>query len=245
MVTTARWQMAQSYERGYWESQAQQIADGAVPQFEWYKWRADQLCQHLDSLGLHRLTGPDSALLEIGCGPIGVASFFAAGERTAVDPLNEFYGANPVLSALRDPRVSYRVGMGEELPCETGHYDLVVMENCIDHVRDTDAVMSEIRRVLRPDGVLYLTVNCRTSVGFGVHRMLSRLGIDAGHPHTFTPRRVESLVPKRQWQVLWRDVASYRRAFTEDLTSPGLRPRIKALLGTSEFVASVIARRVD
>src|SRR5437899_1747709 len=70
------------------------------------------------------------------------------------------------LAALRDPAVDYREGSVEALPCESGHYDLAIIENCIDHVRDMHAGMRELQRALRTGGALYLTVNCRTKWGF-------------------------------------------------------------------------------
>lgn len=245
MVTTERWSAAQSYERDYWAGFAEQIAAGSVSQMDWYGWRARQLAARLEALELSSLTSGQAALVEVGCGPIGVASFFPAAERVAVDPLNDFYASNPTLTHLRSAAVDYRTGVGESLPCESGAFDLAIIENCIDHVQDVDAVMRELHRVLRPGGVLYLTVNCRTPLGFVVHRALSRLEIDAGHPHTFTVGRAERMMRANGFSVLNSHVGSYLEALREDLAGPGLRPRVKAVLGTSEFVITVIARKDD
>jgi SAM-dependent methyltransferase len=244
MVTSDRWMAAQQYERGYWEGVASRIAQGSASQMDWYRWRADQLVARLQALGLGRVTGPSSKIVEVGCGPIGVASFFPAGERIAVDPLEPFYGSNPVLSKLRDPSVMYRQGLGEDLPCESNAFDLLIIENCIDHVQDVKGVMREINRVLKPDGVLYLTVNCRTKLGYVVHRALSRSRIDRGHPHTFTPPKLERMLAREGWRVQGREIGSYMAALKEDLAGPALRSRIKAVLGTSEFISSVIATRI-
>lgn len=244
MVSVDRWQTAQRYERGYWAEQAARIAEGSQSQLDWYRWRADQLGARLTRLGLMHLVDGRARVVEVGCGPIGVASFFAASERVAVDPLESFYGADPVLAALRDPEVQYRTGKGEQLPCADHAFDLAIIENCIDHVQDIDGVMRELARVLTDDGVLYLTVNCRTPVGFVVHRALSRLRLDPGHPHTFTPPRARALVASYGFEVLDCSVGSYRRALAEDLRAAGTRGRAKAVLGISEFVTSLVARRV-
>jgi SAM-dependent methyltransferase len=210
---------------------------------DWYRWRADALVERLRGLGLRRLTGGSARVLEVGPGPIGIASYFPAGRRVAVDPLEDFYGANAVLSRLRSPAVEYVRGIGEQLPCERESFDLAIVENCIDHARDMDGVMGELRRVLVPDGVVYLAVNCRTPVGYVVHRCLSRLRIDPGHPHTFTPRRAIALVRRSGFRVLSRSVGSYAEALREDLSSRRTYRRVKALAGISEFVTSVVARR--
>src|SRR5690349_14957283 len=134
MVSAARWQSAQQYERGYWEALATRIADGSVAQLDWYRWRAEQLVSGLRALGLNGLTGGNARVIEVGGGPVGVVGFFPAAERLAIDPLESYYASNPTLAALRNPAVDYRQGSVEALPAESNRYDLAIMENCIDHV---------------------------------------------------------------------------------------------------------------
>lgn len=242
MVSLARWQRAQQYERGYWESLATRIATGAVPQLEWYRWRADQLLLRLRGLGLNELTDGRARVVEVGSGPVGVVGFFPAVERVAIDPLESYYGANATLTALRDGTVVYRSGSVEALPCESARYDLAIIENCIDHVQDVAAAMRELKRVLTPGGILYLTVNCRTSWGFVVHRALSRLRVDAGHPHTFTPPRARRLLRDHGFNELQWEAGSYREARHEDLSARERRAKLKGLLGVSEFLVTVVAQ---
>jgi SAM-dependent methyltransferase len=244
MVSPARWNRAQQYERGYWESQATQIADGSLPQLNWYRWRAEQLVSRLSGLGLAALADGSARVIEVGSGPVGVVGFLPAAERLAIDPLESYYGSNPTLTALRNPAVEYRQGSVEALPCDSGRYDLVIIENCIDHVRDIHAGMRELKRALRATGggTLYLTVNCRTSWGFVAHRALSRLRIDAGHPHTFTPRRVHALLSGHGFKEFQFEVGSYTEARREDLTAKTQRARLKGLIGISEFVVTTVAQ---
>ena len=244
MVSLARWQRAQQYERGYWESLASRIATGSVAQLEWYRWRADQLQLRLRNLGLGHLTDGSARVVEVGSGQVGVVGFFPAEERMAVDPLEPYYGANQTLTALRSPSVQYRPGSVEALPVESGSYDLAIIENCIDHVRDVDAAIRELKRTLVPGGILYLTVNCRTPWGFVVHRALSRLRVDAGHPHTFTPGRARKLLREHGFKELQWEVGSYSQARHEDLAAPERRAKLKGLLGVSEFLVTVVAQAV-
>jgi SAM-dependent methyltransferase len=239
-----RWQRAQEYERSYWETQAAQIATGTVAQFDWYRWRADQLMHKLRVLGLDTLSNGHARVVEVGSGPIGVVPFLPAAERVAVDPLEPFYATNPVLTALRPSDVEYRPGLGEQLPCETGRYDLAMIENCIDHVQNPSAVRAELYRVLKPDGILYLTVNCRTAWGYRVHRVLSRLRLDPGHPYTFTPARARTFLERGQFKILSHEVGSYVDAWRADFRGPAGKTRVKAFLGVSEFLFSAISRRV-
>lgn len=238
-----RWETAQEYERRYWQGRADQMARGASAQLGWYEWRSEQLQERLTKLGLLEVVDPSVRVLEVGSGPVGVANFYPGARRLLVDPLQDYYASNETLRALRDPAAEFRTGVGEALPVEDGAFDLAMIENCIDHVQEVEGVMRELHRALRPRGILYLTVNCRAPLGFYVHRALSRLRIDPGHPHTFTPDRAQALVRRFGFEVLDVEVGSYREARAEDLRSPGARGRLKARLGVSEFVTSIVARR--
>lgn len=242
MVSSDRWEDAQSYEQGYWDQVAAEAAAGDETKIGFYRWRGEELVRWIDSLDLTELTDGSARIVEIGSGPIGVAGFFPATERVSVDPLEDFYSRRPALVQIRSPNVSYRQGTGESLPVEAGSADLVVIENCIDHCQDMDAVMAEIRRVLRPGGFLYLTVNARSRPGYFVHRFLSATRIDAGHPHTFTLARVDRFIRGHGFEILASKRGSLLEAWKEDLAGPGLKPRMKAVLGVSEFLVSVIAK---
>ena len=243
MATLTRWQHAQEYERGYWQDQAERITGGSAGQLQWYEWRAGRLAERLRDAGLARLADGTARVLEVGSGPIGVVSYFPASERIAVDPLEDFYGSNETLSALRNPDVDYRQGVGERLPVGDDRIDLAIIENCIDHVQDMDGVMSELSRTLGDSGTLYLTVNCRSRWGYVVHRILSRLRLDPGHPHTFTPKHLRKLLARHGYRILSLETESFMAAWKTDLTSSSNRARIKGLLGVSEYVALVIAAR--
>lgn len=243
MVSSDRWRRAQRYEREYWESVAKQIASGAVSQLDWYSWRADQLKKRLTALGLEHLTDGSVRVIEVGAGPIGIVSYYPGKERVAIDPLEHFYAGDPVLTELRDNDVDFIDGVGEQLPCTSGLYDLAIIDNCIDHVRDVGAVMAEVARVLRVGGIVYLTVNSRTRRGFWIHRMLSRLRIDAGHPHTFTLGRVENLIHNSGFELLFIDAGSHVEAWRNDLLRGSLKNKIKAILGVSQFLVTVVGRK--
>jgi SAM-dependent methyltransferase len=243
MATVQRWVAAQHYERDFWADASSQIASGSASQFDWYRWRADQLAARLSAMGLGHLSSGDATVLEVGSGPVGIVSSFSGRVRIAVDPLNAYYGADPILSAMRAPDVEYRTGLGENIPCQTASCDLVIIENCIDHVQDIHGVGKELNRVLRPGGVLYLNVNCRTAAGYYVHRAMSRLRIDTGHPHTFTPDRAVAFVRRYGFEPLDSESASAWKAHLDDLRGPGLRTRLKALSGVSEYVFKVYARK--
>lgn len=50
------------------------------------------------------------------------------------------------------------VGIGEKLPFESGSFDFVLSQQVLEHVNDPNLVVSEMARVLRSGGKVYLTV---------------------------------------------------------------------------------------
>jgi SAM-dependent methyltransferase len=61
-------------------------------------------------------------------------------------------------------RVRFVCAAGERLPFADASVDLAVFNHIYEHVVDPDAVLADIRRVLRPDGVLYLGLGNRLGI---------------------------------------------------------------------------------
>lgn len=243
MVSTSRWKRAQAYEQGYWENAAQNAAAGALDQIDFYEWRAGELARRLSEVGREALTDGSHRFVEFGSGPVGILPFLAAKEKVAVDPLNRFYAQSEALTRFRTPDVEYIDAGGEEVPLETGQYDVAIIENCIDHVQDMDAVMREISRLLVSDGTLYITVNSRSRPGYYMHRLLANLALDPGHPHTFTESRFASMLARYGFEILQFETGSWLEAWQADLTKGSARDKLKAVLGVSEYLLTAVARK--
>ena len=61
-------------------------------------------------------------------------------------------------------RVRFVCAAGEALPLPDASVDVAVFNHIYEHVVDPDAVLADVRRVLRPDGVLYLGLGNRLGV---------------------------------------------------------------------------------
>lgn len=242
MVTKQRWQEAQTYEQSYWANLAEQIASGSQGQLDWYAWKAKlmegRLEKHLSAGGRSH-----ARILEIGSGPIGIVTFLDWGQRYTLDPLEKFYAANATLSKLRNPAVTYGIGSGEQIPFDSNSFDVVILDNVLDHVHQAPQVLDEIQRVLKSSGLFYIAVNVHTNWGAFLHRILSRLKIDRGHPYTFTPLSIREFLEVRKFSVVQEFVNSYEEARLEDLRSSSLKARIKAQTGLSEFVYFAVCLR--
>lgn len=92
--------------------------------------------------------------LDVGCGPGALASALVAAlgpERVAaVDPHEPFVKA----CRARLPRADVRIAAAETLPFADYHFDVVLAQLVLDLVEDPQRAVAQMRRVLRPGGVL-------------------------------------------------------------------------------------------
>jgi SAM-dependent methyltransferase len=238
-----RWKKAQAYEQGYWASVADKIARGSYERMDFYEWRAGEIKKYLSDIGRENILDGNSNIIEMGSGPLGVIGYLPGLNRVAVDPLNKYYSTNEHLCKLRNPEVTYLSSPGESVPLESSSFDFLVIENCIDHVQDMNGVMREIRRLLKPEGILYLTVNCRSSLGYYIHRILAKLALDPGHPHTFTEDRLIRFLNAEGFDLLKNEKGSWKDAWFEDLKTSELKTKLKAILFVSEFLVTTVSKR--
>jgi ubiquinone/menaquinone biosynthesis C-methylase UbiE len=103
--------------------------------------------------------GSPNRVLDVGCGTgylIGVlASHYPdAQELTGIDAAHRMIEvAN---SLAHDTRLTFSVGVAEQLPCPDGAIDVIVSTTSFDHWSDQQAGLTECARVLRPGGNLVL-----------------------------------------------------------------------------------------
>ena len=243
MVTAKRWQEAQAYEQSYWAKLADNIASGSTGQLGWYSWKADLMERHVSSI-VNGSELREGRILEIGSGPIGIATFMKWGERYTLDPLEDFYRSNARLSELRNRSVSYRSGSGESVPFDDETFSLVILDNVLDHVQGASQVLKEIHRVLLKGRFLYLAVNIHIPWGAFLHRILSRLKIDRGHPYTFTDRSIRQFVADRKFVIRKEFINNYADAKEKDIKSSSLKDKIKGCTGLSEFVYYAVCEKI-
>lgn len=67
-------------------------------------------------------------------------------------------------AAERSRRVDFAIADGSALPLRSESIDVCLYNHIYEHVLDPDAVMAEIQRVLRPDGIVYLALANRLGV---------------------------------------------------------------------------------
>ncbi len=176
-VDARRWGRAQERERFFWEEDWKREHDHLKEAASIY-WGT-----HRANLESAVTLGPGTRLLEIGCGASPFIDHIPTGKRFVLDPLMRFYSSS---FGLSDGIAGVR-GVGEALPFPEESFDVVITTNTLDHVREPSCFLAEVRRVLRKDGVLYLTVDCHNALVKGYRDLKEGLGRgDACHPFCFT-----------------------------------------------------------
>jgi ubiquinone/menaquinone biosynthesis C-methylase UbiE len=93
-------------------------------------------------------------VLDLGCGDGRLSAFLRAGSLSAVDVSS--VAVQRATRRLPDAEVAL-VGVDEPLPFVDNEFELVLCAEVLEHVRDVQLFLSEVRRVLRPGGGLALT----------------------------------------------------------------------------------------
>jgi 2-polyprenyl-6-hydroxyphenyl methylase/3-demethylubiquinone-9 3-methyltransferase len=111
----------------------------------------------LDTARMAGTPGAPTRVLDLGCGDGGLAARLAAAgaEVTGLDPSRE------ALARARKAHPDLKLaapGPGGTLPFADSSFDAVVCMNVLQHVADTQLLLSEMRRVLVPAGHLAAAV---------------------------------------------------------------------------------------
>jgi SAM-dependent methyltransferase len=101
-----------------------------------------------------RSLGTRDAALDLGCGDGRLTAELEAASLTAADVSAE--ALRRARGRLAGTRV-VELNPDAPLPFAVGEFDLVLCAETIEHVRDLQLLLSEVRRVLRPGGELALT----------------------------------------------------------------------------------------
>lgn len=171
-------------------------------------------------------------VLDIGCGDAGVLIAFAErGARTAGIELDEKSLERGRLRAEEHGvEVDLRKGVAEALPFPAAAFDLVILDNVLEHVVDREMTLAEIHRVLRPGGLLYLV----TPKPFALHSLWN-------DPHYDLAGLV--LMPRRM-QVWYFEKVRGGGEGTYDVGVIPTRRRIRKLLHRAGFTLEVPPREL-
>lgn len=106
-----------------------------------------------------------ASVLDVGCGPGALTEVLASrvhpGPLAAIDPAELFVAA----CRERVPTADVRVGAAEELPWPECAFDAALAQLVLSFFRDAPAAVWQMRRVVRPGGVV---AGCNWAAGTGM-----------------------------------------------------------------------------
>lgn len=219
--TKNRWQLAQDYEKDWWVSRAEEL------DLEFYERFASDL---LETMKPFQSISEETYILEIGSGAAGILTYLKSNYRFAIDPLESVYASIGKFASARDKSVVYKEAMAEKLPFEDNLFDLIIIDNVLDHCEEPKKVLAEMNRVMKKNGKIYFRQNTYHAWGKFVRKLIEFFKIDRGHPHTFTKSELKKLFSKNCFEILHTQRNGYYRTWIKEFKSRRLYDKIKALI---------------
>jgi len=140
-------------------------------------------------------------ILDIGCGAGGYLYRLRQwGWQT--------YGVEPSATGAEQARklgLDVRQGMLEEAGFAEGSFDVVRLSNVLEHLAEPRRTFAEIRRILKPDGLVYLTVPNTRSLVFGLFRQHWYALETPRHVICYSPRTLQVLAHATGFAVVRQD----------------------------------------
>lgn len=206
-ITKQRWKEAQEYEKKYWEKH---IETNSLRFLERSKKIKSKIKNYI---GLNK----KNKILQVGCGPEDVIHYWKEGDLYAIDPQMINYKK---LGILRGNGVKNIQGMGEKLPFQDNFFDLIIINNVLDHCQEPKKVLEEINRCLKKEGILYTETNVRPIYLFPFLKLIwwTKILTARGHPYLFLPNTLRKLIETCNFEILskWSNKQKFK---LEDLKS--------------------------
>lgn len=188
-----RWKTAQFYEKEYWDYAKDQISGQNEKRIkEYWTWYLKLFEECID-------LNNETKILEIGSGPVGIINYINNCQKYALDPLMDYYVDNFKLSK----EVKWLKGIGEDIPFKNDYFDAIISTNTLDHTSNPFFVLKEIKRALKTQGFLFLTVDCHQPLlkRYRKIKEIFKKG-DKLHPFSFSVKDVKNLIKKADLQII-------------------------------------------
>ncbi len=157
---------------------------------------------------------PGLRVLDFGCGPgtisVGLARAVAPGEMHGIDmEESQIDLARSLAGASGQTNAIFHVGDVTDLPFEDNYFDVAHCHNVLMHVPDTEAVLAEVMRVLKPGGIIGCSeMICGSSFTYADYGPFRKawdifediLVNDEGHPQM--GRELKTFIPKAGFENL-------------------------------------------
>lgn len=134
------------HELSYWKKKAKVEGDLSNSHYKYF---------YTTHFGLEDSYYNNKFILDIGCGPRGSLEWASMASRcVGLDPLAREY----LQLGARHHAMEYIDSPSERIPLRNAECDVVCSFNSLDHVQNVEQTLSEIKRVIRPNGLFLLLV---------------------------------------------------------------------------------------
>ena len=124
--------------------------------------KGDFVGEHLHRYALAMEFASQGDILDVACGEGYGSAFLAKVARSVIGVDCDAPTVAHAAAKYRAKNLRFAEGRAEKLPLHTHSVDLVVSFETLEHLEDHDAMMKEIKRVLRPGGQLLIsTPDCK------------------------------------------------------------------------------------
>jgi len=177
-----KWFSFQEREKSFWENKINNTEYNPDPRRNFTPF--------LNHWGIDDNYFRDKTVMEIGTGPFGFFSAIAQIDEAklpqnllVVDSLMDYYQKFELSDLIPENAVRIQAP-GEDIPLPDNTFDIILTTNTIDHVKDCNGFLREIRRLIKPNGVLLFSVHAIRNFLKPFEVLITR--IDVNHPYHFT-----------------------------------------------------------
>ena len=175
-----------------------------------------------------KLISETDRILEVGSGAHGlVFNGFGKNFKVGVDPLAVHYKR---LFPHWQKNSSTLAAIGEKLPFADASFEVVLSDNVIDHAESPLGIVDELIRVLKPNGLLYFTVNVHHpiyNVASQAHGIWNAMGIPfelspfADHTIHFSEKVIKNFFSRLPLRIIEENstVAQTKAAYRQSKSS--------------------------
>lgn len=153
-----------------------------------------------DCLKIHK--NYSGRILDVGCGSGSLIQKLQELSK----PGTEFWGLDISeklceIAKKKNPRAKIIRGDAEALPLDDSQFDLVFMTEALEHMLDYNKALSEIRRVLKPNGVFVVTVPNRDWFRYDFYDKIRNKNLQPIDDHYFRFAEIKSLLEGNSFKI--------------------------------------------
>lgn len=175
-----------------------------------------------------------TTVLEIGCGSGWAISYRHPQVRLIAVDRGSLYRTELEAQGVEFHETDVAT---EPLPINEGLVDLIILNHLIEHIADCEFLVRQLRRVLRPGGVVYI----RTP---NLERVKWSFWDDYTHVKPFTPRALDHLMRTVGFERRFMLDSDHPRIFLDTLTDGRLRRVLfSSIFGGKEIEAGYVLRQ--